>query len=253
MTRRAARAIERSAIAEVRRDRRSTRSAQRRSSPQGGGARRVVVGAVAGFAALAFLGATIAPALAPHLTQASQQFPEQPEQSTYEAAAADAQVFAATSNSTSLGSLASVSYTAVLNTPEPEPEPAPAVVADIQGGGAPADDQGAAPEPAPAPAPVQPPVYDGGGGPSEWMAAAGIAESDWGYVDYIVSKESGWNPGATNPTSGACGLVQAYPCSKVPGDGYNPIDNLVWGNGYAIARYGSWANAYNFWIANHWW
>jgi hypothetical protein len=85
------------------------------------------------------------------------------------------------------------------------------------------------------------------------MSAAGIAESDWGYVDYVVSRESGWNPNATNRSSGACGLVQALPCSKVPGSGYNPVDNLRWANGYAVGRYGSWAGAYNFWVNNHWW
>jgi len=110
------------------------------------------------------------------------------------------------------------------------------------------------PEPEPAPAPSAAPKYSGGGSPSEWMAAAGIAESDWGYVDYVVSKESSWNPNATNDSSGACGLVQALPCSKVPGaGGYDPVANLTWANGYAVGRYGSWAGAYDFWINNHWW
>lgn len=96
-------------------------------------------------------------------------------------------------------------------------------------------------------------MYTGGGSPAEWMAAAGIAESDWGYVNYIVQRESGWNPNATNSSSGACGLVQALPCSKVPGNGYDPVDNLRWANGYAVGRYGSWAGAYDFWVNNHWW
>lgn len=95
--------------------------------------------------------------------------------------------------------------------------------------------------------------YTGGGSKTEWLTAAGIAQSDWGYVDYIVQRESGWNPNATNSSSGACGLVQALPCSKVPGNGYNPVDNLRWANGYAKGRYGSWAGAYQFWINNHWW
>lgn len=116
--------------------------------------------------------------------------------------------------------------------PTPTPEPAPA------GGGS----SGASR-----------PYYTGGGAPSEWMSAAGIAEADWGYVDYIVGRESGWNPNATNSSSGACGLVQALPCSKVPGNGYDPVDNLRWANGYATGRYGSWANAYAFWTNNHWW
>lgn len=95
--------------------------------------------------------------------------------------------------------------------------------------------------------------YTGGGAPAEWMAAAGIAESDWGYVDFIASRESGWNPNATNASSGACGLIQAYPCSKVPGNGYDPVDNLRWANGYATGRYGSWQAAHAFWVANSWW
>ena len=97
------------------------------------------------------------------------------------------------------------------------------------------------------------PRYTGGGSPAEWMAAAGIPEGDWGFVDFIAQKESGWNPNATNPSSGACGLIQALPCSKVPGSGYDPVDNLTWANGYATNRYGSWAGAYEFWTANHWW
>lgn len=95
--------------------------------------------------------------------------------------------------------------------------------------------------------------YSGGGEPAEWMAAAGIDPANWGYVNAIVSRESGWNPNATNSSSGACGLVQAYPCSKVSGSGYNPIDNLRWAEGYAVGRYGSWAEAVAFWNANHWW
>ena len=97
------------------------------------------------------------------------------------------------------------------------------------------------------------PQYTGGGSPAEWMKAAGIAENDWGYVDFIVSKESGWNPNAVNPSSGASGLVQALPCGKVPGSCFDPVDNLKWADGYAKGRYGSWSAAYAFWQSNHWW
>ncbi|MEJ1087622.1 transglycosylase SLT domain-containing protein [Microbacterium sp. Mu-80] len=125
--------------------------------------------------------------------------------------------------------------------PKPKPKPKPVVASsDSDSGGS---GGGSAP----------PPRYSGGGSKEDWMSAAGIAQSDWGYVDYIVSRESGWNPNATNSSSGACGLVQALPCSKVPGNGYNPVDNLRWGNGYAVGRYGSWASAYDFWTRNHWW
>jgi hypothetical protein len=95
--------------------------------------------------------------------------------------------------------------------------------------------------------------YDGPADRAAWMKAAGIAESDWQYVDYIAMKESSWNPNATNASSGACGLIQALPCSKVPGNGYDPVDNLRWADGYAKNRYGSWQAAHQFWQANHWW
>lgn len=122
----------------------------------------------------------------------------------------------------------------------PEPEPEPEVEAEE-------------PEEEPVEESIPPLTYTGGGSPEVWMAAAGIAPSDWGYVDFIASRESGWNPNATNPSSGACGLIQANPCSKVPGSGYDPVDNLRWANGYATGRYGSWAAAYDFWVSNNWW
>lgn len=125
-------------------------------------------------------------------------------------------------------------------TPKPTPTPEPASSSDSSSSSSSGSSSNA------------PLFYSGGGAPAEWMAAAGIASGDWGYVDYIVSRESGWNPNATNG-SGACGLVQALPCSKVPGNGYDPVDNLRWGNGYAVGRYGSWAAAQAFWSANSWW
>ncbi|WP_231916001.1 transglycosylase SLT domain-containing protein [Microbacterium karelineae] len=249
MTRRQARAIERSAVAEARRSHRAVAVADRRrshSAPSGWSAKRMTAAVFGGIAAVGFLAASIAPVVGTQIAQASQD----PSLSAYASAADEAQLFAASEKGGTLAALSTVSYEAELRTPTPtptpEPEPAPAGVPET-----PTDDGGG--EQA-LPAPYQPPApYAGGGEPADWMAAAGIAESDWGYVDYIVSHESGWNPNATNPSSGACGLVQALPCSKVPGNGYDPVDNLRWGSGYAIGRYGSWANAYAFWTSNHWW
>lgn len=88
------------------------------------------------------------------------------------------------------------------------------------------------------------------------MGLAGIAPGDYQYVDYIVSKESRWNPLAQN-ASGAYGLCQALPGSKMASAGAdwqtNPVTQLRWCNGYAVGKYGSWAAAYNFWVRNHWW
>ncbi len=94
--------------------------------------------------------------------------------------------------------------------------------------------------------------YTGGGTKTEWLAASNIPESSWGYADFMVSRESSWNPNARNVSSGACGLAQALPCSKVPGNPYDPVNSLNWMNSYVNGRYGSWEAAYNFWLRMHW-
>jgi hypothetical protein len=96
------------------------------------------------------------------------------------------------------------------------------------------------------------------GSHADWMRAAGIAESDFGYVDYIISHESGWGVTKSNYRgSGAYGLGQALPASKMAAYGAdyltNPVTQLKWANAYALNRYGSWAKAYAFWTARHWW
>jgi len=89
------------------------------------------------------------------------------------------------------------------------------------------------------------------------MEAAGISSKDFGYVDYIVNKESRWRPGVANSSSGAFGLCQALPASKMASAGAdyltNPITQLRWCSGYAAGRYGSWAGAYSAWLVQGWW
>lgn len=85
-----------------------------------------------------------------------------------------------------------------------------------------------------------------------WLAASGIPESEWQYVDFIVSRESGWNPNAVNPSSGACGLGQQLPCGKWPGAWNDPVAALKAQYGYVNARYGGYAGAYSFWLASRW-
>jgi hypothetical protein len=92
------------------------------------------------------------------------------------------------------------------------------------------------------------------GDKTSWMAAAGISSSDYGYVNYIVSHESNWNPSATNGRT--WGLCQALPGSKMASAGadwqYNPVTQLRWCSGYAAGK-GGWAAAYNYWVAHHYW
>lgn len=91
----------------------------------------------------------------------------------------------------------------------------------------------------------------------EWMRAAGIDEADFQYVNFIVQKESGFNHLAINLSSGAQGLCQSLPGTKMAIAGAdwetNPITQLRWCDMYAKQRYQGWANAYQFWIANSWW
>lgn len=90
------------------------------------------------------------------------------------------------------------------------------------------------------------------GNKASWLAASGIPESDWTYVDSIVQRESGWNPNAVNPSSGACGLGQQLPCGKWAGAWNDPVAALVAQHGYVKERYGSYAGAVAFWNTNHW-
>ncbi|MFH9861726.1 transglycosylase SLT domain-containing protein [Streptomyces sp. NPDC017202] len=70
----------------------------------------------------------------------------------------------------------------------------------------------------------------------------------------IVDHESGWNHKAVNPSSGAYGLVQAYPGSKMSSAGAdwrtNPATQIKWGLNYMNDRYGSPCDAWAYWQAN---
>ncbi|MFD8210770.1 lytic transglycosylase domain-containing protein [Streptomyces sp. NPDC059695] len=72
----------------------------------------------------------------------------------------------------------------------------------------------------------------------------------------IVDHESGWNYRASNPSSGAYGLVQALPGSKMASAGAdwqtNPATQIKWGLSYMDGRYGSPCGAWSFWQANRW-
>ena len=72
----------------------------------------------------------------------------------------------------------------------------------------------------------------------------------------IVERESGWNYQASNPSSGAYGLMQALPGSKMSSAGAdwrtNPATQIKWGLNYMDSRYGSPCGAWDFWQANNW-
>lgn len=83
-----------------------------------------------------------------------------------------------------------------------------------------------------------------------WLKQAGIPTSDYGMYNYIITKESGWNPKATNPGTGAYGLPQSLPASKMARAGSdwktNPITQLKWMKWYVNdGNYHSIRQAYN--------
>jgi hypothetical protein len=68
--------------------------------------------------------------------------------------------------------------------------------------------------------------------------------------------ESGWNPRARNPSSGAFGIPQALPPGKMGAlaASGNAAAQIRWGEGYIHSVYGTPANAYGMWLSRspHW-
>ncbi len=84
-------------------------------------------------------------------------------------------------------------------------------------------------------------------------ATASAATPSNGAKAFIYQHESGNNPGAINKASGACGLGQALPCSKMPCSLSDYACQDAFFTDYAVRRYGGWDGAYQFWLAHSWW
>ncbi|MFI6035260.1 transglycosylase SLT domain-containing protein [Streptomyces sp. NPDC051315] len=88
------------------------------------------------------------------------------------------------------------------------------------------------------------------------MAQQMVPSGQWQCFSNIVDHESDWNYRAVNPSSGAYGLFQALPGSKMSSVGSdwqtNPATQIKWGLNYMNDRYGSPCDAWSFWQANHW-
>lgn len=76
----------------------------------------------------------------------------------------------------------------------------------------------------------------------------------WGPFAAIVQSESGWNPRAVNASSGAFGLGQALPASKIDafGNRNDPGAQLRWMMDYIAGRYGDPRAAKAFWDSHRW-
>jgi hypothetical protein len=77
-------------------------------------------------------------------------------------------------------------------------------------------------------------------------------ESEWPAFREIIQRESGWKVGNRNTRSGACGLGQALPCSKLGSNYGNPEGEVNWVIGYISARYKTPNQALAFHNAHGW-
>ncbi|MEU5401794.1 transglycosylase SLT domain-containing protein [Streptomyces sp. NPDC005963] len=81
-------------------------------------------------------------------------------------------------------------------------------------------------------------------------------EAQFQCFDKIVEHESNWDIDASNPSSGAYGLVQALPGTKMATAGSdwrtNPATQIEWGLDYMKDRYGSACGAWSSWQVQGW-
>lgn len=88
------------------------------------------------------------------------------------------------------------------------------------------------------------------------VAEKGLSQSQANNWAAIITRESGWQINATNPSSGAYGLPQALPGGKMASHGAdwqtNPYTQLSWMYDYMVQRYGGIDQALAYWNAHHW-
>ncbi len=74
--------------------------------------------------------------------------------------------------------------------------------------------------------------------------------------DQLIVSESNWKTTAENPSSGAYGIPQSLPASKMASAGSdwatNPATQIAWGLDYIDDRYGTPCSAWSFKRANNW-
>jgi hypothetical protein len=101
-------------------------------------------------------------------------------------------------------------------------------------------------------APADPTAAEATG--EQLMLADGFAQSQWSCLYDLWEMESGWNVYAENPSSGAYGIPQALPASKMASAGANyetsASTQIEWGLSYISSTYGTPCDAYNFDVSN---
>ena len=87
-------------------------------------------------------------------------------------------------------------------------------------------------------------------------SAYGWSTADFNCLVALWNKESKWNPNAYNSGSGAYGIPQALPASKMASAGSEYMTNyktqINWGLRYIRSRYGSPSSAWSYFQSNGW-
>ena len=90
----------------------------------------------------------------------------------------------------------------------------------------------------------------------DMVLARGWDETQWQCLDALWTKESGWRVNAANPSSGAYGIPQSLPGSKMASAGAdwqtNPATQITWGLNYIAGRYGTPCGAWEHSKARNW-
>ncbi|MFM6974453.1 MAG: lytic transglycosylase domain-containing protein [Agromyces sp.] len=90
----------------------------------------------------------------------------------------------------------------------------------------------------------------------ELVLARGWDETEFACLYQLWARESGWRVNAGNPVSGAYGIPQALPGTKmasVAADWMtNPRTQIIWGLGYITGRYGTPCGAWTSWQSKGW-
>jgi hypothetical protein len=91
--------------------------------------------------------------------------------------------------------------------------------------------------------------------PKEYALSV-VGQEQFNCLEPLWDRESHWNYKSLNHSSGAYGIPQAVPGSKMASAGAdwktNPITQVDWGIHYVNGRYGSSCGAWNFWRSHHW-
>ncbi|OCI32646.1 aggregation-promoting factor C-terminal-like domain-containing protein [Oerskovia enterophila] len=88
------------------------------------------------------------------------------------------------------------------------------------------------------------------------VAARGWGSEQFACLDKLWTKESKWDSSATNPSSGAFGIPQSLPASKMASAGAdwrtNPATQITWGLNYIAGSYGTPCAAWGHSQAKNW-